>query len=138
MTKVQIQSAIEIDLEAVLDGLQSLDSGELEQFADRVIHLRAQRRSPNLSHRESRLLQTINHGVADKVRQRYRLLNAKLHQEAISPDEHTEMLRLIDEIEAADAERIQALQELAQLRQTTVDELMDQMALRSINYYPIL
>lgn len=134
MTKVQIQSPIEIDLEAVLDGLQRIETGELERFADRVIHLRAQRRSPNLSRRESALLQIINHGVDDEVRQRYRALSARLQEETISDEEHTEMLRLIDEIEQADAERILALRELAQLQHKSFDELMEQMDLRQNRY----
>jgi hypothetical protein len=134
MPKVHVTSQIEIDLDEVLQGLARLGAKELEQFIDKVIALQAQRRAPNLSKDETELLQQINHGLPADVRQRYDALNAKLHDETITPQEHEELLALIDRIELADAERMQRLVALAQLRGVSVDTLMEQLGIRRTTY----
>jgi hypothetical protein len=130
MPKVQVTSQIEIDFEEVLKGIAQLEPDELEQFADKVIALRAQRRVPNLPKNEAELLQKINRGMSPEVYKRYEELNAKLHEDTIIPNEHQELLRLIDQIELADVERMRHLITLAQLRQISVDTLMDQLGIR--------
>jgi hypothetical protein len=50
--------------------------------------------------------------------------------ETLTPDEQQELIELSDQIEFADAERLKHLILLAQLRNTTVDSLMDQLGLR--------
>ncbi|MDZ7364141.1 MAG: hypothetical protein ONB46_26020 [candidate division KSB1 bacterium] len=57
-------------------------------------------------------------------------MNAKLHEETIAPEEHQELLQLIDRIELADAERLQHLIELARIRNVSVDMLMNQLEIR--------
>lgn len=130
MPKVQVTSQIELDFDEVLKGIAHLGTNELEQFVDKVIALQAQRRAPSLPANEAELLQKINRGVPPKVRKRYHELNEKLHEETITQDEHQELLGLIDQIELADAERIRHLITLAQLRNLSVDSLMDQLGIR--------
>lgn len=134
MPKVQVTSQIEIDLDEVLHGLARLGTKELEQFVDQVIALRAQRRAPSLSKDETELLQQINCGLPADIRQRYDALNAKLHDETITPEEHAELLTLIDRLELADAERMQHLVALAQIRGVSVDTLMEQLGIRRTTY----
>ncbi|MEZ4661485.1 MAG: hypothetical protein R2911_28375 [Caldilineaceae bacterium] len=130
MSKVLVTSQIELDMDEVLNGLARLNSQELEQFVERVLSLQAHRRAPSLPAQEADLLQRINHGVAGNVRQRYHELNEKLLAEAISVEERAEFLAIVDQIEAADAERLLALIELARLRSLTVDQLMQQMGIQ--------
>jgi hypothetical protein len=59
-----------------------------------------------------------------------RIRNAKLHEETITPAEREEFLQLTDQIEQADAERLRHLIALAQVRQVSVDTLMDQLGIR--------
>jgi hypothetical protein len=125
MPKVHVTSQIEIDLDEVLQGLARLGTTELEQFTDRVIALQAQRRAPSLPQNETKLLQQINRGLPADIRQRCDALNAKLHDETITTQEHEELLTLIDRIELADAERMQHLIALARLRRVSVDTLGD-------------
>jgi hypothetical protein len=134
MPKVHITSQIEIDLDEVLQGLARLGAKELEQFIDKVIALQAQRRAPSLSKNETELLQQISRGLPADIRQRYEALNAKLHDETITPQEHEELLTLIDRIELADSERMQRLVALAQLRGVSVDTLMEQLGIRRATY----
>src|SRR5205085_11257355 len=106
----------------------------LEQVADRVLALRARRRATNLPKNETDLLQQINRGVPTEVRRRYEELHGKLHDETITHDEHQELLKLIEQIELADAERMRHLIDLAQLRQVSLDTLLDQLGNRRPTY----
>jgi len=66
-------------------------------------------------------------GCRPEIRKRYAELNAKLHEETIAPEEHQELLQLVDRLELADAERLQHLIELARIRNVSVDTLMNQL-----------
>ena len=130
MPKVQVMSQVELDVDELLKGVARLGSRELEQFADRVQALRAHRRAPSLPKREAELLQLINRGIPPKARQRYDELNDALSAENITDAEHQELLGLIEQVKQADVERLHHLIELAQLRQLSLDELMNQLGLR--------
>lgn len=134
MPTVQVTSRVEIDFEEVLQGMARLQMQDLERFVDRVIALQAQRRAPSLSRRETELLQKINQGLPAEVRQRYEELNDKLHEETILPEEHEELLQLVEQVELADAERLQHLIELARIRNISVEELMSQLDIRRPAY----
>jgi hypothetical protein len=134
MPKVHVTSQIEIDLDEVLQGLARLGTKELEQFIDKVIALQAQRRAPSLPKDETELLQQINRGLPADLRQRYDALNAKLHDDTITPQEHEELLVLTDRIELADAERMQHLIALARLRSVSVDTLLAQLGIHRTTY----
>lgn len=130
MSTVQVTSEINIQMDEVLDGVSKLDTPELEQFFNQVSILLAQRKAPHLSPQEATLLQKINQGLPEASLQRYGELTEKLRAESISIAERQELHRLIDQIELADAERLQHLIELAQLRGVSLDELMDQLGIQ--------
>ena len=130
MLKVQVTSQIEIDLDEVFKSVAQLEPNELEQVVNQLIALQARQRAASLSTTETDLLQHINQGLPPTIRPRYEELNAKLHEETITPAEHEELLQLSDQIEQADAERLRHLIALAQLRQVSIDTLMDQIGIR--------
>ena len=130
MLKVQVTSQIEIDLDEVFKSVAQLEPNELEQVVNRLIAIQARQRAVSLSTTETDLLQQINQGLPPTIRPRYEELNAKLHEETITPAEHEELLQLSDQIEQADAERLRHLIALAQLRQVSIDTLMDQIGIR--------
>jgi hypothetical protein len=76
---------------------------------------------------ESNLLQKIGQTLPTTIQQRYNDLRAKLQAETLTSAEHQELLNLTDTIEQFDAERLQYLLALAQLRQISLPELMDQL-----------
>ena len=121
---------LEPNVDQLLQDVARLGSGELEQFTDRFLALRARRRAPSLPKREAELLQLINRGLPAEVRQRYDALNDKLHAETITDEEHQVLLGLIEQVKQSDVERLRHLIELAQLRQLSLDELMDQLGWR--------
>jgi hypothetical protein len=76
---------------------------------------------------ESSLLQKIGQPLPTAIQARYNDLHAKLQAEILTPAEHQELLNLTDTIEQFDAERLQHLLALAQLRQVSLPELMNQL-----------
>jgi hypothetical protein len=76
---------------------------------------------------ESILLQKIDRTISSIIQQRYNELRSKLQSETITPTEHQEFLDLNDTIEQFDAERLQHLLTLAQLRQISLPELLQRL-----------
>ena len=129
MTAIHVKSEVKIDFEQLLDGVTQLDTPALEHLLSQVSLVLARRKAPSLSRQESLLLQKINHSLPVTTQQRYDELRAKLHSETIAADEYQELLGLIDEVELADANRLQALIELAHLRNVSLAEVMDQLGI---------
>lgn len=128
MPTVQITS--QIDFNEVLNGIAQLPPQEFEQFTEKILALRAKCHVPSLSKNETRLLKKINQGIKPEIRNRYNVLNTKLQDASLTPEEQQELITLTDQIELADAERMRNLVKLAQLRQVSVDTLMETLGLR--------
>jgi len=107
MPTVQVQAQLSTDI--LIEAASQLSADELERFAEQVMLLRARRKAPSLSHEEAMLLQKINAGVPNDVQQRFNQLRNKLESETIQPQEHQELLTLVEEIENIEAQRIQYL-----------------------------
>lgn len=129
MAAVQVTSEIDIKLDKVLDGVAKLDTPELGHFLSQVSILFARRKAPSIPKREAELLQKINQGLPTGLQQRLDELTTKDQADTITSAEHQELLRLIEQIELADAERMQHLIELAQLRNLSLDGLMNQLGI---------
>ncbi|GAB4159283.1 MAG: hypothetical protein Fur0021_30020 [Candidatus Promineifilaceae bacterium] len=115
-------------------GYALLEAPTVERFLSQVGILLAQRKTAKLPKREAELLQRINRGLPASLQQRYDELTTKLAANSLSSTEYEELTQMIDQIELADAERIQWLIELAQLRNLPLDELMDQL---NIHHPPV-
>jgi DNA-binding ferritin-like protein (Dps family) len=135
MATVKITSQIDIGLEQLFNGVSQLETVELEKFAEQVNLLLATRKMNRLPEREAELLEAINQGLPEKTQTRYDELQLKLHHEAISTAEHQELLSLIDVVEQASVDRLQYLIELAQLRQVSLDSLMNQLGIKPLPVY---
>ena len=114
----------------LLKAVQQLDLPELEAFVSQVVALRAQRQAPRLCQSEAELLAKINQGPPPEVRDRYSTLIARRDDETLTPEEHAELLRLTDQMERLQANRIEYLIALAQLRKQSLEEVMDDLGLR--------
>ena len=121
---------IEVSAEQLFRAVERLPQQELETFVAQIVALRAQRSAPHLNQEETTLLLQINAGISPELQRRFNELVAKRQQETISPAELTELIQVTDEIEQRDAQRLAALIELAQHRQTTVTVLMDELGIR--------
>jgi len=115
----------------LLKAVGQLNTFELDGFLAQVLQLRAQRQTTNLAQREAELLLRINEGVPTKIRPRYEALKEKRDAELLSPQEHQELLNLVTVVENVQAQRLEALAELARLRKTTVRDLMRQLGIKT-------
>lgn len=88
----------------------------------------------SLSRRETELLQEINRGLSQQDWQRYRELVARRRAETLTPAEQTALIVLMDQIEEANARRIEHLIELARLRGTSLEALMDALGIKAPAY----
>jgi hypothetical protein len=120
----------------LLNAVRELSPTELDQFVSEVLQVRAQRVAPSLSRTEAELLRRINHGLPKETRERFRHLVARRRDGSLTAEEQAELLRLVDEVENTDAQRVEALAELAQLRHKPVRVLMEELALRALGEHP--
>jgi uncharacterized protein HemY len=72
----------------------------------------------------------INNGLPAKVQQRYRKLIKLRQEERLTEDEYEELLRLTDDVEQKQVERLEALSELARFRGKSLRELMDMLGIK--------
>jgi hypothetical protein len=132
MTSININSQVNVGIDEILNGISTLETNELEQFMQKISKIVAKRKANSLSKKESDLLLNINNSIPQIQQKRFELLSAKLNNKTISPNEHNEMLELIDFLELKHAERLKNLIELSQFRNVSLDTLMQQLQLSII------
>jgi hypothetical protein len=121
---------IHVSTEQLLQAVERLPTAELAQVVAQVNRLRAQRIAPTLSHAESALLLTINTpSLAPEQQARFDQLVEQREAEQITSDELAELIQLTELIEQRDGERLDALQQLAALRQMTLATVMNVLGL---------
>jgi hypothetical protein len=119
----------------MLDNAARLDAHTLDQFVQKLIAMRARRRLDGPGAQESALLEKINRGLSAEQLQRFLHLQERREAETLTEAEHEELMTLIAAIEQLDAERVQYLGELAQLRKIPLRQLMDELGLFPANPY---
>ena len=92
--------------------------------------IEASEKAPSLSKEETELLLKINEGLPEEVQLRYNELLAKLAGETITDAEHRELMELMPQVEAKSVERLKYLAQLAQLWNTSVDEVMGRLGIK--------
>ncbi|WP_293047449.1 hypothetical protein [Moorena sp. SIO1F2] len=70
------------------------------------------------------MLITINQGIPADIQNRYDELIEKRRMEMLTPDQYRELLALSDQVETIEAKRVEAMAELAGLRQISLSTLM--------------
>ncbi len=132
MSVIQVEA--QLSAEELLKAVEQLSAQELEQFFDKIVKMRAQQSAPRLSLQESELIARINQPMALDIRQQYDDLIAKRRASSLTKKEHEELLRLTNEVEKSDAERVHCLVELARIRNLSIDDLMNQLGIQALPY----
>lgn len=131
MPTVKIEAQISaLDL---LQAVQQLSPPELEYFIEEIVQFKAQKKAPNLSKQESELLLKINQNLPRELEQEYQILIEKRHQETLTESEYEQILELTDQVEKYQAQRLEYLTQLAQIRQVSLSYLMIEMGIKPIN-----
>jgi hypothetical protein len=132
MSTISVQSEVSID--AMVRGVEQLSTPDLEQLVDRVLAIRARRRAPSLTRKETDLLRRINQGITPNKQVRFDELTAKRRADTLTSSEHQELLELLDLIEQHDVKRMEALAELAQLRNLPIRVLIKDLGIHPSDY----
>jgi hypothetical protein len=117
-TEAQVREAAEAEGVDVSTFLREAAEAHLRQY------------DPALPLTDSELLARINRGFPETFWNRYRKLIAKRRAETLARKEQQELIGMSDQLEAWRVERLQYLIKLAQLRQTTVNVLMQDLGIR--------
>ncbi len=134
MTTIEIKPGTRVGIDDILTGVAGLDIEELDKFVDKLLVLRAKRVAPNLSKEETTLLKKINRGLPSDKKKQLVLLEAKRSEGILNEKDQQELLRIIDELEQLNVERVQHLGELAVMRGIPVRVLMEQLGIRPQPY----
>lgn len=132
MASVQVKAQLSTD--DLLEAIDQLDKRSLENLMQKLLVLVAQRKAPGLPKNEAELLKKINQSLPQEIQQRYRLLIARRKSEKLTEAEHAELLHLTDQVEHLEKQRIDYLLQLAQLRRTTLNEVMQQLEIQPPDY----
>ncbi|RMG25662.1 MAG: hypothetical protein D6730_10520 [Bacteroidetes bacterium] len=128
MASVEIKTTV--TFQDLLKGVEKLELNELEEFLQKVLKLRARKVAPSLSEKETVLLTNINREIPPHLSKRFKELDKKRQDEALSKEEQEELTTVLEQIEGINVERIQALAELAHIRQCTLRELVQQLGIQ--------
>jgi hypothetical protein len=123
-----------MSIDELLSAANQLSEPDLEILVNQVLLLRARRKAPVLPAAEAELLVEINQGVPPDLQQRYQVLAEKRDAETLTETEYQELLALSDRIEILAAQRVEALAKLAQLRQVSLLQVMDDLGIASASY----
>ncbi len=120
---------LEVTTENLLNAVVQMPDGEFDHFVEKAKKLRQkeQKNSPN----EADLLYKINTLFDAEKRQRYNELYAKFQAENISDKEHKELLKLSDEFEILNAERLKYIGELAVLRGHSLEKVIKDLGINT-------
>ena len=114
--------------------VDELDTADLDRLADRVYWLRARKKAPVLAPPETELLMKINRAPSPESHHRYQILAQKRDGETLTEGEHQELIQLSDRMELLGAQRIQALAQLADLRQISLLQVMADLGIQGAGF----
>lgn len=126
MTTVAREQVIDL-----IDDLPSESLPELVRFIE-FLRFRSERdKSTPAVDAEAPLLALIRRRLPPDAQRRLSFLRAQQEQRALTPEEQAELLAFVERVEREDAERAEALVQLARLRSTPLAALMASLGLGS-------
>lgn len=132
MATIQVEAHLSTD--QLLQAVEQISQQELDIFVAHVLALRAKRAASHLNADESTLLVRINSSLSPTVQEHFDNLVVKRDAETLTFAEQQELINLTNQIEQHDADRLDALAELAQLRQTTITNVMQTLGIKPPAY----
>lgn len=123
-----------MSLEELIQAANQLDEVDLDRLLQQVIILRAHRKANVLPLEEAQLLHKINQAIDPELRLKYQTLRAKLEAETLTDAEYNTLIQLSNQIEQFGAQRLEALANLAQLRQVSLSALMETLGIQPVTY----
>jgi hypothetical protein len=125
---------VQISPEQVLSAVETMSEGDLESFIGQILQIRGKRQAPNVSAAEADLLQKITHCIPPNLQTRFNELVKQRQANTIDETSLQELCDLSNQIELLEVDRIKQLAQLAQLRSTSIEALMQQLHLVPVNH----
>lgn len=128
-----VQSSIELSFEQLAHAIDQLSQSERQILLQQVNQIRPLYEEHCASEKEAELLLKINQYIPNKLQQRFNVLFAKRDARTLTPTEYEELLRLTDEIECLDAQRMELIIALAELRGQPLVLLLEELGVSANN-----
>lgn len=127
MPSIEITSKVTFD--DLLNGVKALEGNDFEQFIEKVMLIKAQRKTDFTPKNEADLLQKVNQTLPIELLERYNFLQQKIVTSTLSEAEFQELSDIVEQKELLNAERLKCLGELAAIRKVSLRELMTDLNL---------
>ena len=123
-----------IRYDQLLEAVRQLEPAELSKFQQQVAQLQTSRYYKSLSAEESDLLLKINSVASSQGDRHYQKLLTKRQNETLSESEYQELVVLSDQYEQQNVERVKYLVQLAEIRNISLTDLMEQLEIPQPTY----
>jgi post-segregation antitoxin (ccd killing protein) len=117
------------EIESKVREVAAAEGLDVSALVRETMEARLRQYDPERSLTETELLARINRGFSGTFWNRYRRLNSRRRAETLTRKEQQELIGLSDQLEAWRVERLRYLNQLARLRQISVDALIKQLGL---------
>jgi hypothetical protein len=114
----------QISISELLKSVGQLSVREFEEFFHKIQTIRTQKIPHDLNEEENKLLKQINVGLLSTKQMRFNLLIARRDARTITENEHSELLKLTDDIERNDVIRLKKMAKLADLKGITLPDVV--------------
>lgn len=118
------------NLSNVVQAMSELSLSEIDFAMQKLIELRKEKLPSVLSQKETEILKKVNRPVPGEINSRYNNLKEKRDQHRLSAEEHQEIIELTTYLEQHNVERLQALIELAKIRNISLTDLIESLELK--------
>lgn len=119
--------------EAAKEGLAT-DRFVIDTLRERLSKNHPSQNAPRLSRAEAELMQRINEGLPVETWRQYHALIAERDAGTLTAERQHVLVGLIDQVEIAHARRLSYLLELAHLRETNLDAVIDTLGIVKPTY----
>jgi hypothetical protein len=123
-----------MSIDELIKAANQLNETDLNQLLHQIVVLRARRKTPILPEEEAQLLLKINQGIPSDLRASYQILREKREAETLDDQEYDSLIQLSNRIEQIGAQRLEALANLAQLRQVSLLDLIETLGIQPVSY----
>jgi hypothetical protein len=123
-----------MSIDELITAANQLNETDLDRLLHQVVVLRTRRKTQVLPEKEAQMLQIVNQGVPTDFRARYQVLQEKREAETLTETEYDTLIQLSNQIEQIGAQRLEALANLAQLRQVSLLDLMETLGIQPVSY----
>jgi hypothetical protein len=123
-----------MSIDELIKAANQLNETDLNQLLHQIVVLRARRKTLILPEEEAELLLKINQGIPTDLRTSYQILREKREAETLDDKEYDSLIQLGNQIEQIGAQRLEALANLAQLRQVSLLDLMETLGIKPLSY----